>query len=44
MHNTCLGACEMADEERNAAVEPDLYGADGALLNPPPNIEYDEEV
>ena len=44
MHNTVLGACEAADEACNAAVEPDLYGTDGQLLNPAPDIEYDDEV
>ena len=44
MHNTVLGACEAADEASNAMVEADLYGADGQLLNPAPDIEYDDEA
>ena len=44
MHNTVLGACEAADEARNAAVEADRFGPDGQLLNPSPGIEYEEEV
>ena len=44
MHNTILGACEAADEACNAAVEPDVYGTDGQLLNPAPDIEYDDEA
>ena len=44
MHNTVLGACEAADDEHNATVEPDMYGPDGELLNPAPDIEYDDEM
>ena len=44
MHNTILGTCERADAAHNAAVEPDEYGPNGQLLNPAPDIEYDEET
>ena len=43
MHNTVLGACEAADEAHNAEVEHDQYTPDGQLLNPAPDIEYDDE-
>ena len=43
MHNTILGTCEAADEAHNANVDADEYGADGTLLNPAPEIEYEEE-
>ena len=44
MHNTILGTCERVDAVHNAAVEPDLYGPNGELLNPAPDIEYDQET
>ena len=44
MHNTILGTCERVDAAHNAAVEPDLYGPNGELLNPAPDIEYEEET
>ena len=44
MHNTILGTCERVDAAHNAAVEPDLYGPNGELLNPATDIEYEEET
>ena len=43
MHNMSLSTCAEADEMHNAACEADQYSPDGVLLNPAPDIAYEEE-
>jgi hypothetical protein len=44
MHNTCLAACVEADEAHTAACEQDIFSPEGAMLNPTPGIDYEEEL